>query len=145
MKMLKSFENKSLYYFISLFSAVIYWLVFNLINIDFVNIVFFLLAYIWHFSLLVPGALEYAFKSKSKLSLYVIAIKANYYLQIFSKKFTFKFQAAMVRAISPLMFTGLLLILGGSGNLLFTLLGSLFFELTHYWLIEKAITYKANL
>lgn len=145
MKLLKTLENRSLYYFVSLFMAIVYWLLLTLIDLDFVNIVFFLLAYIWNFSLLVPGALEYAFKSKSKLSLYVIAIKFNYYLSLFTKKYEFKFHNSIVRSISPALFTLLLLLIGGSGNVLFALLGSLIFEVTNLFIIERVTKYKSNL
>ncbi len=48
-----------------------------------------------------------------------------------------RFGPGVVRAISPFLFTSILLIVGGSGNLLFTLMGSFIFELVYFYFNKK--------
>jgi hypothetical protein len=119
---------QSRYYLISFITAAIFWLIFILLDIDFINVTFFIMSYIWHFTLLVPGIRENLLKRKIKYSFLSIVVKVNYYLQLFLPTEKIPYGASVVRAISPFLFSSVLLIAGGIGNLLFTLLGSLVFE-----------------
>ena len=98
-----------------------------------------MLAFVWHFSILAPGVKEFSFSKKNKFSLLGIVYRINFYLQMFIYYPKFKFTKQCVRALSPFLFTGLLFLVGGNGNLLFTLLGSYFFELMYYLLIGRKI------
>ena len=102
-------------------------------DVEFTNIIFFVLAFIWHLALLVPGLREKILTQKIHFSFLAIAIRLNYYLQMFLPTHKFPFGPGVVRAISPFCFTSILLIVGGSGNLLFTLLGSIIFELVYFY------------
>lgn len=125
------------YYLISIVLGVIFWLAFSLIKTEFINIIFFFMAYIWHFSLVAPEMKEYALRNKKGLSLLTLVYKANFYLQMFIRVEKIKYTASVVRAISPLVFTFFLFVAGGSGNLIFTLLGSFIFELIYLNIIKK--------
>ena len=79
------------------------------------------MSYVWHFALLTPGLKDKMLTKKQRFSFINVVVRINYYPSI-------------VRALSPLIFTLVLMIVGGSGNIIFTLLGSICFEITHYFL-----------
>lgn len=134
------FNDSLKYYLITIPIGVLSCLIFYLIGIEFVNIVFFMMAYIWHFSLLAPKVKEYALFGKNKYSLLSLVFKSNYYLQMFIRFEKFKYTSSVVRFLSPLIFTLFLFIVGGSGNLFFTILGSLVFEVIYLTIIRKGTT-----
>lgn len=125
------------YYIISMFSFFICWSIFSLLHIEFLNTLFFMTSYVWHFTLLTPGLKEKMIIQKQRYSFINVVVRVNYYLQLFIKIEKFPFGPSIVRAISPLSFTFILMVVGGSGNMLFTLLGSVCFEMTHYFLNKK--------
>lgn len=117
------------YYAASLFIAILIWTVLSLLDVEFVNLIFFLTAYVWHFALLAPGLKEKIFAGKNKYSFLSIIIRVNHYLQLFINLKKIPFASGIIRAISPFLFTLLLLVCGGGGNLLFAILGSVSFEI----------------
>ena len=120
-----------------MFSFFVCWSIFTLLNIEFINMLFFVTTYVWHFALLTPGLKEKMITEKQRLSFISVVVRINHYLQLFIKIKKVPFGPSIVRAISPMFFTLLLMIVGGSGNLLFTLLGSVCFEGTHYLISKK--------
>jgi hypothetical protein len=131
------FSLSSKYYFMSIVLGLLSWVILLLVKIDFINIIFFNLAFIWHFALMAPEMKEHAIRGKSKYSLMSLVYKSNFYLQMFIRFNKIKYTSSIVRAISPFLFTFFLLIVGGSGNLLFTLLGSFIFEVFYLKLFIK--------
>ena len=115
-------------------SFIFFWFLFNkILTLEFVNTLFFSTAFIWHFTLLTPGLREKTLLNKNKYSFLSIVVKINYYLQLFIRIEKFSFGPSLVRAIMPLLFTCFLIVMGGSGNVLFSLLGSLCFECVFYF------------
>lgn len=127
----------SRYYIISMISFFICWSLLLALKIEFINILFFMTSFIWHFALLTPGLKEKMLTKKQRFSFINVVVRTNYYLQLFIKIERFKFGSSIVRAFSPLFFTLMLVIVGGSGNILFTILGSIAFEMSHYLLGKK--------
>lgn len=127
----------SRYYIISMFSFFIWWSLLLALKFEFVNILFFMTSFVWHFALLTPGLKEKMLTKKQRFSFINVVVRINYYLQLFIKIEKFKFGPSIVRSFSPLFFTLMLVIVGGSGNILFTMIGSIAFEMSHYLLREK--------
>lgn len=125
------------YYLISMITFLISWGALWLFKVEFVNNLFFITSYVWHFTLLTPGLKEKMLIQKQRLSFINVVVRVNYYLQLFIKIDRFSFGPSIIRAISPLVFTSLLLIVGGSGNILFTILGSVMFEAAQFLLNKK--------
>ena len=138
---MKSLWNRlsvlSQYYLVSMITFFIFWSVFSVLNIEFLNTLFFMMSYIWHFTLLTPGLKEKMLTRKQRFSFINVVVRINYYLQLFIKIKKIPFGPSIVRAISPLIFTLILMVVGGSGNILFAILGSVSFETTHYLLAKK--------
>jgi hypothetical protein len=103
------------------------------------------MAYIWHFSLMAPKVKEMALTSRNKFSMLAVVFKFNFYLQMFIHIKDFKYTSSLVRAISPFVFTVFLYLVGGSGNFLFTILGSFMFELIYLGIMKKIITNTVDL
>ncbi|MDO9334129.1 MAG: hypothetical protein Q7T57_06375 [Dehalococcoidales bacterium] len=127
----------SRYYIISMIGFFICWSIFSILKVEFLNTLFFIMSYIWHFTLLTPGLKDKMLTSRQRFSFINVVVRINYYLQLFIKLKKISFGPSIVRAISPMLFSLLLILVGGSGNLLFTLLGSICFEATHYFLTNK--------
>lgn len=121
------------YYITFFLSALFLWSAMSYFQIEFPNILFFFTAYVWHFALLAPGLKEKVFRGAPRFSFLTIVIKMNYYLQLFIHFKKFPFLSSFVRALSPFLFTLLLFVVGGSGNIAFTCFGSLTFELIYFF------------
>jgi hypothetical protein len=124
-------SEQSRYYLISFVTAAIFWLVFVLLEIEFINITFFIMAFIWHFALLAPGLRQKVFNKNIKFSFIGITIRINHYLQMFLPAHKIPYGPSLIRALSPLIFSFLLFVAGGIGNLFFTILGSFVFEVIY--------------
>lgn len=127
----------SRYYIISMANFIICWSLLFILRIENINILFFMTSYVWHFTLLTPGLKEQIFTKKQRFSFINVVVRVNYYLQLFIKIERFPFGPSLVRAISPCLFSVLLVVAGGSGNVLFTFFGSLAFEAVHYFSTRK--------
>lgn len=125
------------YYSITMFSFFIWWTVLYFLKIEFINILFFITSFVWHFTLLTPGLKEKMLTQKQRFSFINVVVRINYYLQLFIKIKKTEFGPSIVRALSPLIFTSLLVIAGGSGNVIFTIMGSIAFEAAHYLMTKK--------
>lgn len=128
------------YYLIHFVTVAVVWLVFILLDFEFVNIIFFVMAYVWHFSLMAPGVREKILTSNARFSFLSVTMRVNHYLQMFLPAHKIPYGPSVVRAISPLVFSFMLLVAGGAGNLLFTILGSLVFETIYLFLNKKIVT-----
>jgi hypothetical protein len=124
-------SEQSRYYLISFVTAAIFWIVFVVLEIEFINITFFIMAFIWHFALLTPGLRQKVFNKNIKFSFIGITIRINHYLQMFLPAHKIPYGPSLIRALSPLIFSFLLFVAGGIGNLLFTILGSFVFEVIY--------------
>ena len=133
------------YYIISFTAMGILWAILALAQVQFINIVFFMTAFVWHFSLVTPGLKEKVMTSHHKLSFLAIVIRVNHYLQIFINLKKVPYASSFIRAISPGLFTFVLFILGGTGNILFTLAGSLLFELLYIFMKKKTNIFVTSL
>ena len=127
-------SDLSRYYFFSFMGFVVVWILLLLLNPDFVNQVFFITAYVWHFALLAPGMREKVVSSGHKYSFLSIIVRLNHYLQLLINLKRIPFSSSFIRAISPLIFTLALLVFGGGGNLFYSLLGSFCFEFFYYFM-----------
>lgn len=121
----------SQYYLISMIGLVVCWSLLGVVEIEFINTVFFMTAYVWHFALVTPGLREKVLLHNHKFSFLAVVVRINHYLQLFINIKRLAYSASFVRALSPGIFTFLLFVFGGSGNLFFTLLGSLCFEVIY--------------
>jgi len=124
------------YYVVSITSFLLCWGIFSLIGFQFLNFLFFTVGFVWHFALLTPGIKDQVFARHQRLSFLSMVVRTNYYLQLFVSTEKIPFKSSIIRALSPLLFSFLLMVLTNNGNLLFTLLGSLMFELAHALLIK---------
>lgn len=128
----------AIYYLKSIGSFFVFFGILNLIGIDYINQLFFMVCFIWHFTLNTPGLKEKMLTNKKqRFSFLNVIVRVNYYLQLFIKTEKIPFGAALVRAISPMLFIFFLKVVGGNGNILFALLGCFCFELTYYLLNRK--------
>jgi len=57
----------------------------NLLNVFYNNQLFFMVGYIWHFTLMTPGMKEKMLIKKQRFSFLNIIVRVNYYLQLFIK------------------------------------------------------------
>jgi hypothetical protein len=128
------------YYSLSMASFFLCWAILTILNTEFINSLFFTMSFVWHFTLMTPGLKDKMLTKNQKFSFINVVVRINYYLQIFIRIKKTTFSPAIVRAISPMIFTLFLMIVGGSGNALFTLLGSVCFELSHYLLTNKYLS-----
>ncbi len=131
-KIWNSLSILSRYYITSFLSFFICWGILSVIGLNYLDTLFFILAFIWHFTLLTPGLKEKMLVSKQRFSFLNVIVRINYYLQLFIKIERFPFGPSLIRAISPLVFTFMLMVVGGNGNMLFTILGSACFEVSYY-------------
>lgn len=134
------------YYSIHFSVLILTLILFQLLNLLFENQIFFIMAYVWHFTLLTPGAREMMLKSKRKYSFISIIFKMNHYLQIAFVSIQHKFpnkivmiKASILRALSPFLFCSILLFFGGRGDLTFVVFGSIFFELLNWMTLKIPI------
>ncbi|MBC7430011.1 MAG: hypothetical protein H7336_15460 [Bacteriovorax sp.] len=134
----------SKYYTISFLFAGIFWSLLQLCQIEFPNIIFFLTAYVWHFALVTPGLKENVMTKHHKLSFLAVVVRMNHYLQIFINLKRIPYGSSIIRAISPAIFTFILFVVGGTGNILFTLLGSFCFELVYQIVKKKTKLYDSQ-
>lgn len=128
MKLWEKLTPKARYYIISFSNLAVCWGILYLLNLDFLNIIFFLTAFTWHFALLTPGLKEQILTSNNRFSFLAVVVRSNHYLQMFINLKRVPYASSIIRAISPVIFTLLLFMVGGKGNILFTLLGSFCFE-----------------
>lgn len=119
-----------------MFSFFICWSVLYFLRLEFLNILFFMTSFVWHFTLLTPGLKEKMLIQKQRFSFINVVVRINYYLQLFIK-IKKPFGPSLIRAFSPLLFSLLLVVAGGSGNVLFTILGSVAFETAHHMITKK--------
>jgi hypothetical protein len=123
-----------------MFGFLFCWGILTLVSAEFLNSLFFILAYVWHFTLLTPGLKEKMLVGgKQRFSFLSVIIRINYYLQLFIKVDKIPFGRSAVRAISPILFTFLLLVAGGNGNIFFALMGSFCFEFFYFFFSDKII------
>jgi hypothetical protein len=128
------------YYLISFLNLSVCSAILLIIDVEFINIIFFLTAFIWHFALQTPGLKDKVMTNHHKLSFLAVVVRLNHYLQIFINLKKVPYASSFIRALSPAMFTFLLFILGGAGNILFTLAGSIAFEVVYLIAKKKEVT-----
>ncbi len=134
----------SKYYIISFVNLGLCFGVVYLGGSNFVDQIFFLTAFVWHFSLQTPGLREKVMTNHHKLSFLAVVVRLNHYLQIFINIKRLPYASSFIRAISPALFTFLLFILGGQGNIVFTLLGSFCFEVVYVLVKKKTNAFGVN-
>lgn len=141
-KLLSLLSPLAKYYLQFILSFLVIFGLWNLVGISYVNQLFFMVTYIWHFTLLTPGLKEKMLTRKQRFSFLNVIVRVNYYLQLFIKtdKVPFGLGPALVRAISPLLFIFFLKVVGGNGDVLFALLGSFLFEAIYFFLNRKPIS-----
>lgn len=134
----------SKYYIVSFANLGICFGVVYLVGSSFVDQIFFLTAFVWHFSLQTPGLQEKVMTNHHKLSFLSVVVRLNYYLQIFINIKRLKYASSFIRAVSPALFTILLFMLGGQGNIVYTVLGSFCFELVYILVKNKTDFFGIN-
>lgn len=144
---LNQLSDLSKYYFLSLITLLLAWGLLSFIDLEFLNLIFFLMAFVWHFALLAPGLKQKVLTSHHRLSFLSVVMRIDHYLHLFiGIRFNkIPFSSAFIRAFSPFFFCFLLFVFGGSGNLLFTLLGSLVFELMYFLVYLKMLRHQIAL
>lgn len=130
-------SERSRFYIFSFLNLFFSWLILNFLNVEIVNIIFFMTAFVWHFALLTPGLKEQVLGRNQRFSFLTVITKINHYMQLFISFRRYpriaSYGSAIIRAISPLVFTFVLFVFGGGGSILFTLLGSLSFEILYFF------------
>ncbi len=128
--------NRTMYMLMHLSFAAICFFAFQLLNLNFQDSIFFLLSYLWSFTLLTPGLRDQILKKKNSYSFTSIVFRTNHYLQMltlsYEKKipeYLRKYRNAFTRFLSPFIFALILMLMGGDGSLVFLVLGIVFFEL----------------
>lgn len=123
------------YYVKYISSFFVFFGLLNLLNVLYNNQLFFMVGYIWHFTLMTPGIKEKMLIKKQRFSFLNIIVRINYYLQLFIKtnKVPFGLGPALVRSIAPLLFIFFLLVVGGNGNFLFAVFGCVGFEAVYFF------------
>ncbi len=137
------FTTRVKFYAVSFSTAMLFWGILALSQVEFINIVFFLTAYVWHMALLTPGLKEDVMTKHHKLSFLAIIVRGNHYLQIFINLKRLPFASSFIRAISPALFTFLLFLVGGNGSMIFTLIGSLMYEVIYQVVKNKTHLFEA--
>jgi hypothetical protein len=127
----------SKYYIVSFANLAVWYGLISLIGVYFVDQIFFLTAFVWHFALQTPGLREKVMTNHHKLSFLAVIVRLNHYLQIFINIKRLPYASSFIRAISPVLFTLLLFLLGGHGNVLFTLIGSFCFEVVYVYVKKR--------
>ena len=122
MKVWNKLSFLSKYYILSFVNLGICFGIIYLADVHFVDKIFFLTAFVWHFSLQTPGLKEKVMTNHHKLSFLAVVVRLNYYLQLFINLKRLPYASSFIRAISPALFTFLLFILCGQGNIFFLLL-----------------------
>ena len=138
--MKKIWQHQSIltrYYLKSMSCFFLFWGLFVFFKTEFIDTLFFAMAFVWHFALMTPGLKEQMLTGRQKFSFLSIVVRINYYLQLFIKINKISFGSSIIRALSPFAFTFALMVVGGNGNIIFTLLGSVAFELTYYLMNKK--------
>jgi hypothetical protein len=130
------------FYAISFSFVGIFWGILILCQVEFPSIIFFLTAYVWHLALVTPGLKEKVMTNNHKFSFLAVIVRMNHYLQIFINLKKIPFSTSFVRAISPVLFTFILFVIGGTGNILFTIMGSFCFELVYLIIKNKTKLYE---
>ncbi len=125
------------YYLVFLVTVVLSWGLLSILNVEFLNQIFFIMAFVWHFALMTPDLKQKVFASYHRLSFLSVVIRVDHYLHLFIKIEKIPFGSSLIRGLSPLLFTFILFVLGGNGNLLFTLLGSVLFESIYLAVYKK--------
>lgn len=130
------------YYVKYILSFLFFFGILNLLNIFYNDQMFFIVTYIWHFTLMTPGLKEKMLTKKQRFSFLNVIVRINYYLQLFIKtdKVPFGLGPSLVRAISPLLFIFILKVVGGNGNMIFALLGCAAFEAVYLFTNKKIIS-----
>lgn len=126
-------SERSKYYFFTFSMLMVWWGVFTIIELPFNELFFFATAYLWHLALVTPGLRDTVMRTHGKLSFLGMMVRLNYYLQLFINFKKLPFASSFIRAISPLLFAMLLYILGGSASVVYTVFGSLVFEVTYFF------------
>ncbi|MEQ1623027.1 MAG: hypothetical protein ABL919_16655, partial [Methylococcales bacterium] len=65
---LNQLSDLSKYYFLSLITLLLAWGLLSFIDLEFLNLIFFLMAFVWHFALLAPGLKQKVLTSHHRLS-----------------------------------------------------------------------------
>lgn len=134
----------SRYYIITGLAFVLIWSVLSLLQIEFIDNLFFTTTYIWHFTLATPGIREKVLTTSHRMSLISVVVRVNYYLQLFVRSEKIPYRTNAIRAFSPLLFILFLKVIGGRGNVLFGIMSSFVFE-SIYIYADKKIHFQGNL
>ncbi len=134
----------SRYYIVTGLTFVVLWSLMSLLQIDFIENLFFTTTYIWHFTLATPGIREKVMTSSHKMSFISVVVRVNYYLQLFIRSEKIPYRTSVIRAFSPLLFILFLKVIGGRGNIMFGLMSSLIFEAVYLY-ADKKIHFQGNL
>jgi hypothetical protein len=129
---------RSKYYLSTFLTLFLCMGLFNFFNFAYVDIIFFITAYVWHLALLTPGLKEMVLRSHHRLSFLAMIMRFNHYLQIFINVKNIPFLSSLIRSISPLIFTLFVYVISGESYVLFTVLGSVVFEMI-YFLFKKYV------
>lgn len=134
-----SFSLITKFYFFYLILLIMSWGILSLLGFEFFNIIFFITAFVWHFTLTLPGLRDKVLTRYHRLSFLSVVVRLNHYLQIFINLKSNKYASSIIRSISPLLFNLLIYLIGGYESIFFTLLGSFVFEFSFLFLYKKII------
>jgi hypothetical protein len=117
------------YYFFSLILLMLMSFIFFITDISYNYFIFFILAYIWHFALAMPDLKRKVLTTYHKLSFLAVIVRFDHYLHIFIPYKGNRILNSIVTAFSPLCFALMLSLFSNSVSFIFTIFGSLVFEI----------------
>ena len=128
-------KNKKIkrHYYIGGLPLIFFLIIFHLLNIKIEYILFFLVSYIWNFTLSTPYLFLKIEKPNYRFSFMRSIYILNKFLgEIFSNS-SFVISKRVIRSISPFIFVCVLAIFFNKINPLWGILGSFIFEVIYYW------------
>jgi len=125
------------YYAVGFIPLCVLYILFELFNIGYFNLLFFIVSYCWNFTLRSPGIEQRAASPAYKFSF----IKFICFYDRFLTKFEICHKNNIIRLVSrslaPFSFTLCIFIAAAEGNLIFSFLGSALFEFFYAFAIKK--------
>jgi hypothetical protein len=139
MKYLFSLSNVARYYLFSLLLLMLISFVFYVTDVGYNYFIFFILSYVWHFALAMPDLKRKVLTTYHKLSFLSVIIRFDHYLHVFIPNKGNRILRSFITSISPLCFALMLSIFSNSVSFVFTILGSIVFEVFRLFFLSRII------
>lgn len=112
---------------------------FELLNRNLLNQLFFAVTFCWHIALTAKNAQTKVMTARYRLSFFKFIFVIDSFFQDFNQDFSFRFPRGVIRSLSPLVFCVLMISIAKFGNPLYPILASTIFELMNLMREEKKV------